>query len=190
MKSNIIKPQTVKPDLQCEELRDLIHSTSIEANEDKALSDLSNVSSDAIVQKISDKVLPIYQASFKHKQCYKDEKIPMRSIDTVFIVPYDSVIDKVAMYNMVAGMGGATELDVKMSTGAGFVSIFDVTPKIQASVGDDAFVLTGHGKRGLIAPVVKESLILKEGTALRVDMLAKQSGAPADCGLTLFLRKL
>lgn len=190
MKSNIIKNQKTRPDIDCPEFKEAVSAIVDEKTTPLALNDLSNVSAEALVNKIADKVLPVYYVTFKHKETYKDAVLPLKSIDHVFIVPYDSAIDKVSMYNMVAGLGGATELDVKMSTDKGFVSIFEITPKIQGAYGNEAFVMTGQSKKGLVAPVVQESLILKAGTALRMDMLSKQSGNPADCGLTLFLRKL
>lgn len=190
MKSNLLKNTPVYVDYQDPAFKTAVEEIVESKQQHLATCDLSNVSTEAVAEKAAQKISQTYFVRFNLNQDYSSLQVPYRGVDVPFVVPYDSVIEKIAMHNLKAGLGGATEMDLKVKKEDGFVSVLSVTPKIQATVGNDAFVLTGQGKRGLIAPVVESNLLLREGDVLRVDLLAKQSGLPANCGLTVYLRRV
>ena len=115
------------------------------------------------------------------------------AVDGLYIVPpgINSVIFAVAMYNITAGSGGTTTLDVKVATASGgsFTTIFATPPAIASTAGNNAWVATGGSGTGLTAPVLTGTTYdLNAGYALRVDFTGKQTGRPENCGLILYTR--
>ncbi len=113
------------------------------------------------------------------------------AVDGLFVFPFNCEIFDVAMFNITAGSGGTTELDVKRATASGgaFTSIFSTTPKIASSAGANAYVRVGGSGTGLTAPILSSSPFqVNQGHAVRLDIVTKQSGSPANCGLLLFFR--
>ena len=113
------------------------------------------------------------------------------AVDGLYVFPFDCTIIKCAMFNMVSGSGGTTVLDVKRATvsGGSFSTIFSTTPKISASAGNNAFILTDGSGAGLTAPVlIGEEFEVNAGDAIRLDILQVQTGYPQNCGLIIYLR--
>jgi len=117
---------------------------------------------------------------------------PQLSAAGLYIVPTGISLEifDVAMWNVVAGTSGTTELDVlyTLTSGGSFTSIFTTTPKIAFGAGDNAYVQTGGSGTGLTAPVLTSTpLTIPSGAALRLDKLSSQVGGE-NAGLTLFFR--
>lgn len=113
-------------------------------------------------------------------------------IDGLFIFPFDAEIFDVAIYNMVNGSSGTTEIDVKLATASGgsFSTIFSTTPKIASTAGDNAYVSVGGSGTGLTAPVLSGGTGLynvSAGDAIRGDFVSRMLGAE-DAGVIIYHR--
>jgi hypothetical protein len=113
------------------------------------------------------------------------------AVDGLYIVPpgINATIFAVSMYNIVAGSGGTTTLDVLRATSSGgaFTTIFSTKPAIASSAGNNAYIATGGSGSGLTAPVLTGTTFnLSAGDALRLDFTGKQTGSPENCGLILY----
>lgn len=117
--------------------------------------------------------------------------VPATALDGLYVFPFNVEIFDAAMFNLVAGSGGTTELDVKIATapGGAFASIFSTTPKIAATAGAAAWVKTGGSGTGLTAPVISGGVLqVAAGSAIRLDLIQKQTGSPKNCGINIFFR--
>ena len=127
---------------------------------------------------------------------------PQTGLDGLTVFEFDATIIDVWMFNLVAGSGGTTELDIKISTASGtsFTSIFATTPKIASSAGANAWVgnpsvwTTGAAVQdgtytvptGCTRPVLVgggQTYNVAKYSALRLDLLQAQTGSPENCGL-------
>lgn len=130
---------------------------------------------------------------------------PQNDVDGYYVFPWDLDIVNFAIYHSTPGSGGTTEMDVKIAStsGGSFSSIFSVTPKIAASAGSNVFALGYDVTEGPIsqtwaprpAPsgvtvgtLISAPYAVSAGQAIRFDFNSKQSGAPEQCGLMLYLR--
>lgn len=131
--------------------------------------------------------------------------VPTLGLDGLFVFPFDSEIINIAMFNLVAGSSGTTELDIKMATtsGGAFTSIFSTTPKISSAASSNAFflcytitqiatgqswALNGSPPAGVtVGSLTSVPLSVPAGTALRIDLMAKMTDAE-NCGLMIFHR--
>lgn len=124
---------------------------------------------------------------------YAKVTAPQTAADGFYIFPFDVEVFDAAIFNVVAGSSGTTELDVKVATASGgsFSSIFSTTPKIASSAGANAWVKVGGSGTGLTAPVLSGGTGLfniNAGSAIRVDKMAVQSGTPENCGIIIYFR--
>lgn len=155
--------------------------------------DLSGVSTILFGGQTVNAISDLFAMELRLNLNYSNLSIPAEAVDGFFILPFQSRIEKVYMYNVKGGTGGATTLDVKRATASGgtFTSIFNTLPSIQAAAGDSAYTGTGLTTPSTTAPVVNPSFeILPADTALRLDLIAKQSGAPEGSGIIIFFRKV
>ncbi len=117
-------------------------------------------------------------------------------VDGLQIIPVgiNIAIFDVAMFNVTAGSGGTTTLDILYATASGtasgsWTSIFTTKPAIASTAGNNAYVQTGGSGTGLTAPVLTTTPItISAGDAFRVDFTGKQTGSPQNCGIIIFYR--
>lgn len=131
--------------------------------------------------------------------------VPLTGVEALEPFPFDTEIFNCAMYNMVAGSSGTTEIDVKVCTSSGgsFASIFTVTPKISYNAGNDNYFLmkdedgnantAGTGQTmptwsATYIDAITGHLNIPAGAALRTDLVNKQGGTPENAGLILYFR--
>lgn len=115
------------------------------------------------------------------------------AVDGLYTFPVDIEVFEVMMFNIVAGSGGSTSLDVKRATatGSSFTTIFSTAPAIATTADhtDAAYIRTGGTGTGLTAPVLTTTPFnIDAGHAIRLDFLSKQTGSPQNCGLVLYFR--
>ncbi len=113
------------------------------------------------------------------------------AVDGLQIIPpgINIQVFAVAMFNITAGSGGTTTLDVLRTTSSGgsFTSIFSTKPAIASTAGNFAYVATGGSGTGLTAPVLTTTpFLMSAGDAFRIDFTGKQTGSPQNCGLILY----
>jgi len=125
--------------------------------------------------------------------------VPQYGVEALDALPFDIEIFDISMWSMTAGSGGTTELDVKVATSSGgsFSSIFSTTPKIDSTAGNNSYFLKSLGVgTGQTLPVWEPTMVdgltgflnVNAGSALRVDLIQKQSGTPENCGIKIFFR--
>ena len=127
---------------------------------------------------------------------------PQTALDGLVIFEWDATIFDVWMFNIVNGIAGTTELDLKLATtsGGAFSSIFSTTPKITSAAGNNAWVgkpitydssgaATADGTyvtpTGCTKPVLTgggQTLNVSKGSAMRLDILQAQTGGQ-NCGV-------
>jgi len=113
------------------------------------------------------------------------------AVDGLYIPAFDLEIFDVAMFNITAGSGGTTELDVKKATtpGGAFSTIFSTTPKVTSSAAASTWVRVGDTVTGWTAPILTTSPFnVDAGDALRLDLISAMTGGPENCGLILYYR--
>ncbi len=128
---------------------------------------------------------------------------PEVGIDGLYIIPFDLDLIGVVMWNLVAGSGGTTTLDLHRFTAPNVDAgtIFDegssgVRPKIASTAAANSYVgfigtTSIGGGTGMTAPVLTSaatSLSLDQGDALRIDMDAAMTGSPENCGLVIYFQ--
>lgn len=123
---------------------------------------------------------------------YSSAPTPYNAIDGLAFFEFDAEIFNIWVFNIEAGDGGITELDLKVKpkdSGA-FTSIFDTTPKVAPSAGNDVFFEIGDVKTGITAPVLVGgvSYNVNRGDAIRLDLIGKMSGAVRSCGVVIHYR--
>lgn len=131
--------------------------------------------------------------------------VPLTGVESLEAFPFDAEVFNVCMYNMVSGSGGTTELDFKVCTSSGgsFTSIFAITPKIASTAGNNNYFLmrdedgnANTAGTGQTMPTFAPAMIdgttghlnIDAGSALRCDLIAKQTGFPENCGIILYFR--
>jgi len=129
------------------------------------------------------------KVSFRINGNYGGATLPTNAFEGFDIIPDNANVTNVFMYNVVAGSGGTTEIDVKVKpflSGA-FTSIFTVTPKITAAAGANVWIGVGDTVAGATAPILgaaASGIVAK--SALRADLIQKQTGSPENCGVIIF----
>lgn len=113
------------------------------------------------------------------------------AFDGLYVFPYNVTIFYVAMFNVIAGSGGTTEIDIKVtpSSGTTFTTIFSTRPKISTTADhtDVAYIYTGGSGTGLTAPVLTGTTFnVNAGSAIRADFISKQTGSPQNCGILVY----
>lgn len=117
---------------------------------------------------------------------FENSSTPNLGMDGYFVFPFAAKITNVFMFQEVAGSGGTTELDIKVKPfGSGsFTSIFLTTPKMANTAGAEAWGGVGDTVTGLTAPVLSSAPYnVAAKTAMRCDLITKQTGSPDTCGL-------
>jgi len=112
--------------------------------------------------------------------------VPSLGVDGFTVFPFAAKIVNVFMFAEVAGTAGTTELDVLVKPfGSGaFTSIFTTTPKIAYNAAANTWIGVGDTVTNATAPVLSSSPFnVAAKTAMRCDLLAKQTGSPLNCGL-------
>lgn len=130
---------------------------------------------------------------------------PQTAVDGLYIFEQDYEIVNVSYFHNVAGSGGTTELDVKISTGVGnpFNSIFTTTPKFTSAAVANTFALAYDRTTPVTGEVWTPSapvtgvthgvltatpIAVTKGSAMRVDVLQAMTGDPRNTGITIFVR--
>jgi len=117
--------------------------------------------------------------------------------DGAHLFLYNAEIIGYCMFNVVAGSGGTTTIDVRKYTASntGGASMFSTLPSIAASVGNYAFVAESFAPGAVVlenpagtTKAVFTSLLVDAGDLIVVDITAAQSGAPQNCGIVIFHR--
>lgn len=118
--------------------------------------------------------------------------LPMLGVDGLCIFNFNAEIFNAYAFNLEAGTGGTTELDIKRATtsGGSFTSIFSTTPKIAYNAGNFVWVGIGETGTGLTAPVFSTvnddgNVEVNAGDAIRFDILTAQTTRPRSCGIIL-----
>lgn len=153
--------------------------------------------SEELIQRIGavSNFISLYQHSEKQffiNGAYSNATVPALGIDGLAVFEFDAEIIDVWMFNLVAGSGGTTELDLKIATtpGGAFTSIFSTTPKITSGAGNNVWVGAPGGAYtppgGATAPVIS-TINVDAYSAIRLDMLQTQTGGQ-NCGLIVHYR--
>lgn len=119
------------------------------------------------------------------------------AIDGAHLFLYDAEIIGAAMFNIIAGSGGTTTMDIRRYTasGVGGSSIFTTLPSIDASAGNVSFVAVSlspslvilENPAGTVVPVFSVTNV-NAGDLIVTDITTVQTGGPQNCGLILFHR--
>jgi len=111
-------------------------------------------------------------------------------VDGLAVFEFDAEIFNVWMFNIVAGSGGTTELDLKIATtpGGSFSSIFTTTPKITSAAASNVWIGVGGTVTGCTAPVLTAGAeTITGGTAIKLDKIQSMTAAE-NCGLLVHYR--
>lgn len=160
--------------------------------------------SEELIQRIAKlaNFISLYQHSEKQfflNGYYNALTVPYLGIDGLTVMEFNAEIINAWAFNLEAGAGGTTELDIKRATtpGGAFTSIFSTTPKFTNAAGDNAWIGVGETLAGATAPVMSPLnsdgyLEVNAGDALRFDLISAQTGAtsagPRSCGILLHYR--
>lgn len=115
---------------------------------------------------------------------------PQTSVDGLTFFEFDAEIFNVWVYNITAGSGGTTELDIKIKpkSSGSFTSIFSTTPKITSAAASNIFFEVGDTGTGITAPVLTSNpLSVNRGDALRLDLIQAMTGGQ-NCGIVIHYR--
>lgn len=117
---------------------------------------------------------------------------PQLGVDGLVFMNFNAEIINAWVWNLVAGTGGTTELDIKRATtpGGAFTSIFSTTPKITSSAAANVWADwqgTVVAPTGVTAPVVT-TVNLNAGDALRLDIITAMTGTPENTGILINFR--
>lgn len=120
---------------------------------------------------------------------YNIMTMPQTGVDGLTIMEFDALIINAWAFNLVAGSGSTTELDIKLATapGGAFSSIFSTTPKFTSSAGSNAWIGVGETLSGATAPVLSTTQV-STGDALRFDIITAMTGSPQNCGIVIHYR--
>jgi hypothetical protein len=154
--------------------------------------------SEELIQRLAgvSNFINLYQHSEKQffiNGAYPNAPYPVTGVDGLAVFEFDAEIIDVWMFNMVAGAGGQTELDLKVSPtpGSPFVSIFSTTPKISSLAGNQVWVGAPGGAyvppANTTAPVIS-TVNVDAGSAIRLDLLDSQGPGAENCGLIVHYR--
>lgn len=116
---------------------------------------------------------------------------PINAIDGLAFFEFDAEIFNVWVFNIVPGVSGTTELDLKIkpkSSGA-FTSIFSTTPKITSAAPANKFFEIGDTGTGITAPVLNGGtpFNVNRGDAIRLDLISAMAQAE-HCGVVIHYR--
>lgn len=150
--------------------------------------------SEAVVQKVGSAINFIndfqkFDKQFFLNGAYYTLPTPFLGVDGLTYIPNNARITDVFMFARKAGSGGSTTLDLKFTAtpGGTFTSIFSTQPRISYAAGDFSFCYTGSSFSNTTAPVLSTNL-LAAGSVVRMDLMGSQTGAPAGCGIVLFMQ--
>lgn len=111
-------------------------------------------------------------------------------LDGLTVFNFDATIINVYAFNIVAGLSGVTEFDIKIKpqTSGSFTSIFATRPVISYLTGGPVWVGVGDSIANTTAPVLTSSpLNVNRGDALVLDLLQAQVRAQ-NCGVLVHYR--
>lgn len=150
--------------------------------------------SEAVLIKMAQSVAFINAYQHSEKQFFLNGKYnsvsaPQYAVDGLVVFEYDAEILNAYMFHHIGGSDGTTTLDIKRATspGGAFSSIFSTTPKITSSASDYVWIGVGDSVSGCTAPVLSVTEV-SAGDALRVDLLAAQTGDVENCGIIIHYR--
>jgi hypothetical protein len=151
--------------------------------------------SESTLQKVGSSVNFINDFQFDSKAFEANGPYNITGVNEIFVdglyrFPYACTIFYVTMFNSVAGTGGTTSLDIKITNVSGspgsFASIFSTAPTIDYTAGSGAFISTSGSGSGMVAPVISGgSYNASAGDVIRMDFLSKQTGAAQNCGIII-----
>lgn len=117
--------------------------------------------------------------------------LPIEGIDGLAFFEYDAEIFNVWTYNIVAGVSGITELDIKVKPklSGSFTSIFSTTPKIAPTAGNNVTFEIGDVGTGITAPVLNGGtpFNVNAGDAIKLDLISTMQ-AGEHCGIVIHFR--
>lgn len=167
--------------------------------------------SEELIQRLSETLNLISMRQYDQKEYFLNGQygtigtVPQLGVDGLYVVPFNMEIINYSMFNLVPGVSGTTELDIKRATtsGGAFTSLFSVTPKISSAAAANTFFLgytitdisTGQSWAPNASPPTGVTigtftsipLSLNAGDALRVDILNRMPSAQ-NCGLVVNFR--
>lgn len=150
--------------------------------------------SESFAQKLGASVNFINERQHSEKQFFANGTFsrvadPKLGVDGLTIFEFDAEIIGVWAFQLTAGSGGTTELDIKKATtpGGAFSSIFSTTPKFTSSAGNNAWIGLGDSLSGATAPVLSSANV-NAGDAIRFDIVTSQTGSPSNCGILIHYR--
>lgn len=117
---------------------------------------------------------------------------PIQKIDGLQFFEFDAEIFNIWTYNIVPGISGLTELDLKLKPkGSGaFTSILDTTAKIDTTAPAETWFEIGDTGTGIVAPVLVgavTSLNVNRGDAIALDLIQPMSRGE-HCGMVVHYR--
>jgi hypothetical protein len=154
--------------------------------------------SEALVQKVGSSINFINDYQYSEKQFFANgpystaPSFPQTGVDGLTFFDFDAEIINVWAFNLVAGSGGTTELDIKRATASAgaFTSIFSTTPKFDSTAAANSYVDANGNQAattGVTAPVVTTTNV-NAGDALRFDIVSSMTGSPQNCGVIVHYR--
>ena len=115
---------------------------------------------------------------------------PQSKLDGLTVFNFDAEIINVYAFNLVAGSGGTTELDIKLKPQASgsFTSIFSTRPALTSAAGNDKWIGIGDTVTGCTAPVLSSTPFnVNKGDGLVLDLIQAQTGGQ-NCGILIMYR--
>lgn len=120
---------------------------------------------------------------------------PQTGVDGAFVIWYNMEIVGISMYNLVAGSGGTTQLDILKHTTSGGAgsSIFSTKPTLSYLSGNNSVLFYDflnataiHAPTGCTQPVLTSTSLTK-GDMLTMNLTSAQVSGQS-CGITLHMR--
>lgn len=116
---------------------------------------------------------------------------PVEAIDGLQFFEFDAEIFNVWVYNLVTGLSGITELDLKVKPklSGSFTSIFSTTPKIGTTAPANVFFEIGDVATGITAPVLDGGAPynVNAGDAIKLDLIGPMIEGQ-HCGIVIHYR--
>lgn len=158
--------------------------------------DFRYATAESFAKKTGKSINFVNEKQFSEKSFYGNGTYPATGVnetafDGLFVFPFDCEIFFVNMFNVIAGSGGTTTLDIlRAPVGSStFTTIFSTKPAIASTAGNFARIFTGGSGTGLTAPVLSANpFLITLGDCVRIDFTGKQTGNAQNCGLNLIFR--
>ena len=114
-------------------------------------------------------------------------------VDGLWVAPSNCQIMNVFIYQEVGGAAGTTTLDLKVKPFAAgaFTSMFLTAPAVDATAADNEWCGVGDTNTGFTAPVLTSlPFAVAAKSAIRMDLIAAQTGSAAGVGLIIVYEEL